>query len=146
MIIRRPSTLAAALLMSLAFAHPAAAKDTLYKELGGYDAIAAVTDAFLTKAGQDKTLKRFFVGHSTGSLVRIRQLIVDFICAKSGGPCVYIGRPMAEAHTGLKITNADWDISNKLFGAVLDDLKVDKEVQKEVVAFVGSLKGDIVGR
>src|SRR6266508_4318599 len=109
-IMRFPmkSTLAAALFIIMALAQPAWAADSLYKELGGYDAVAAVTDAFLTKAGQDKTLKRFFVGHSQSSLVRIRQLIVDFICQKSGGPCAYTGRPMSEAHTGLKITNNDW--------------------------------------
>jgi len=114
--------------------------------LGGYDAVAAVTDAFLTKAGQDKTLKRFFVGHSQSSLTKIRQLIVDFICQKSGGPCAYTGRSMTEAHTGLKITNNDWEISNKLFGSVLDELKVEKDLQKKVVAFIGSLKGDIVAK
>jgi len=146
MINRTKTAIAAAIFMSLAGLVPAQAKDSLYKELGGYDAIAAVTDAFLKQAGSDKTLKRFFIGHSQGSLVKIRQLIVDFICEKAGGPCVYTGRPMADAHTGLKITDKDWEISNHLFGVVLNDLKVDKELQKEVVAFVGSLKGDIVGK
>ncbi len=138
--------IAAAMLAGLTLASPAFGEDTLYKQLGGYDSIAALTDAFLTKAGQDKMLKRFFVGHSTGSLAKIRQLIVDFICAKSGGPCIYTGRPMVEAHTGLKITNADWDESNEIFGIVLKALKVDKDLQKKVEAFVGSLKGEIVGK
>lgn len=145
MISRTRTAIAAVIFMSLA-AMPVQAKDTLYSKLGGYDAIAAVTDAFLKQAGSNKTLKRFFVGHSQGSLVKIRQLIVDFICEKAGGPCVYTGRPMADAHTGLKITDKDWDISNQLFGEVLNELKVDKDLQKEVVAFVGSLKGDIVGK
>jgi hemoglobin len=140
------STLTALFLATLALAAPVRADDSLYTQLGGYDAVAAVTDAFLTKAGQDKTLKRFFVGHSTSSLVKIRQLIVDFICAKAGGPCVYTGRSMTVAHTGLKITDKDWETSNKLFGTVLDDLKVDRELQPKVVAFIGSLKSDIVGK
>jgi hemoglobin len=146
MITRLTKAIAAGLFLALAIAGPARAEDTLYKQLGGYDAIAAVTDAFLTKAGEDKTLKRFFVGHSQSSLVKIRQLIVDFICEKAGGPCVYTGRPMADAHAGLKITDKDWDISNKIFGVVLNDLKVGKPLQEKVVAFVGSLKGDIVGK
>ena len=146
MINRTRIAIAAVIFMSFAAAVPVQAKDTLYSKLGGYDAIAAVTDAFLKQAGSNKTLKRFFVGHSQGSLVRIRQLIVDFICEKAGGPCIYTGRPMADAHAGLKITDKDWDISNQLFGEVLNELKVDKDLQKEVVAFVGSLKGDIVGK
>jgi hemoglobin len=146
MITRMKAAMAAGLFMGLALAAPAFAEDTLYKQLGGYDAIVAVTDAFLTKAGQDKSLKRFFVGHSQSSLVNIRQLIVDFICEKAGGPCAYTGRSMTDAHTGLKITDKDWETSNKLFGIVLNDLKVEKPLQEKVVAFIGSLKGDIIGK
>jgi hemoglobin len=140
------SAVAALALLALACAAPASAKDSLYKQLGGYDAIAAVTDAFLSKATGDQTLKRFFVGHNQSALKAIRQHIVDFICEKAGGPCVYTGRQMKEAHTGLKITGKDWDASNKIFGTVMADLKVPAPLQKEVVAFIGSLKADIVGQ
>jgi hypothetical protein len=40
--------------------------------LGGYDALAAVTDDFLGRLATDPQLKRFFVGHSSDSLKRIR--------------------------------------------------------------------------
>jgi hemoglobin len=146
MITRMKTGLTAGIFMCLMMAAPALAEDSLYKQVGGYDAVAAVTDAFLAKAGADKSLKRFFIGHSQSSLVKIRQLIVDFICEKSGGPCVYTGRSMVDAHTGLKITDKDWETSNKLFGAVLNDLKVEKPLQEKLVAFIGSLKGDIVGK
>ena len=146
MKLRFQSVLAVAGLAAALFAAPVAAKESLYKQLGGYDAIAAVTDAFLSKATGDQTLKRFFVGHNQSALKVIRQHIVDFICEKAGGPCVYTGRQMKEAHTGLKITGKDWDASNKIFGVVMADLKVPAPLQKEVVAFIGSLKGDIVGQ
>jgi hypothetical protein len=94
MITRMKTGLTAGIFMCLMMAAPALAEDSLYKQVGGYDAVAAVTDAFLAKAGADKSLKRFFIGHSQSSLVKIRQLIVDFICEKSGGPCVYTGRSM----------------------------------------------------
>ena len=53
---------------------------SLYKRLGGYDALAAVTDDFLGRLSTDAQLKRFFIGHSTESLKRIRGHIVDFLC------------------------------------------------------------------
>ncbi len=87
---------------------PAKAEDSLYKQLGGYDAIAAVTDGFFKEAAKDKALGRFFVGHSQSSLKKIRQLIVDFLCEKSGGPCYYTGRSMAVSHAGLGIMEKDW--------------------------------------
>src|SRR5262249_30505229 len=74
---------------------------TLYQRLGGYDAIAAVTDDFLDRLAHDKSLGRFFVGHSTDSVTRIRHDIVDFLCRATGGPCVYRGRDMKASHAGL---------------------------------------------
>jgi hypothetical protein len=47
--------------------NPAAAQDTLYKRLGGYDALAAVTDDFIGRLATDPKLGRFFVGSSTDS-------------------------------------------------------------------------------
>ena len=133
-------------LLLAAVSLPARAEDSLYKQLGGYDGIATVTDAFLTKLAKDKKLGRFFTGHSDASLRRIRQDIVEFLCEKSGGPCFYTGRPMKEAHGGLKISAEDWKTSNRLFGQVMNELKVDKALQDKVVAFIGTLEGDIVER
>src|SRR5262249_32400601 len=86
---------------------------SLYARLGGYDAIAAVVDDFIGRLATDPQLQKFFVGHSQDSVHRIRQLVVDQLCAATGGPCVYIGRDMKTAHKGLGITEADWNASVK---------------------------------
>jgi len=118
--------------------------DSLYKRLGGYDALAAVTDEFITRLATDKDLGRFFIGASDNSKMRIRQLVVDQLCAATGGPCVYIGRDMKTAHKGLGITEKDWDTAVKHLGATLDQFKVPKKEQDEVVAALAGLKKDIV--
>ena len=84
------------------------AAPSLYKRLGGYDALAAVTDDFIGRLASDQQLAKFFAGHSKDSLGRIRQLVVDQLCAATGGPCVYIGRDMKSSHQGMGITEADW--------------------------------------
>jgi len=61
---------------------------SLYKRLGGYGALAAVTDDFLARLVGDPQFAHFFGGHSTDSLKKIRQLIVDQLCAATGGPCM----------------------------------------------------------
>src|SRR6185312_17516055 len=77
-------------LLALAICAPVHAQQaTLYKRLGGYDALAAVTDDFLGRLATDQQFGKFFVGHSADSIRRIRQLIVDQLCAATGGPCVY---------------------------------------------------------
>ena len=116
----------------------------LYQRLGGYDAIAAVSDDFIARLATDPQLGRFFTGLSDDSKKRVRQLVVDQLCAVMGGPCVYIGRDMKTAHQGLGITESDWETSVKHLVATLDKFKVPQKEKDEVLAAASSLKADIV--
>jgi len=117
---------------------------SLYKRLGGYDALAAVTDDFIHGLATDKQLSRFFSGVSVDSQKRIRQLVLDQLCAATGGPCIYIGRSMRTVHEGLGITEEDWNIAVKLLTQTLDKFKVGKTEQNDLLKILGTLKSDIV--
>lgn len=119
-------------------------EQSLYKRLGGYDAIAAVTDDFIGRLATDKSLQKFFVGHSKESLGRIRQLVVDQLCAATGGPCVYIGRDMKSSHQGMGITEADWNTAVGHLVATFEKFKVPERERKELLAALSGLKNDIV--
>lgn len=137
--------LAFSLLLTLGFATQAAAQDkSLYQRVGGYDALAAVVDDFVGRLVSDKQFEKFFMGHSNDSKKRIRQHILDQFCAATGGPCVYTGREMKTSHAGLGITNAEWDAAAKHLVASLDKFKVPEKEKGEILAFVTSLKKDIV--
>lgn len=84
--------------LTITFAGKSSAQETVYKRLGGYDAIAAVTDDFIGRLATDKTHSRFFVASSDDSKKKIRQHIVDQLCNVTGGPCLYLGRTMKDAH------------------------------------------------
>ena len=146
MRLNRLLTLSLALLILVVpFASQASAQQpSLYKRLGGYDALAAVTDDFITRLATDKQLGRFFVGVSDNSKMRIRQLVVDQLCAATGGPCLYIGRDMKTAHKGLGITEDDWNIAVKHLVATLTKFHVPQKEQEEVAGAIMKLKGDIV--
>jgi len=140
------SPILTALLLANAFSVAAQGGDSLYKRLGGYDAIAKVSDEFLDGLAKDKQLSRFLTGLSESSQKHLRQHVVDFLCQATGGPCVYTGRDMKTVHTGLKITDSDWDATVKLLSGVQDKLKVPKKEKGETLAAVAGLKSDIVGR
>jgi hemoglobin len=133
-----------------AFAAPpqaaAQTQKSLDQRLGGYDALAAVTDDFVGHRATDPQLGRFFVGLSTDSQVKVRQHVVDFLCRATGGPCQYTGWDMKTAHTGPNITEADWSTSVKYLIETLDKFKVPEKEKTEVLSAVSGLKGDIVGR
>jgi hemoglobin len=119
---------------------------SLYDRLGGYNAIAAVVDDFVGRLLTDKQFERFFAGHSVDSKKRIRQHIVDQLCAAAGGPCVYTGRTMKDSHAGLGITDAEWDAAAKHLVASLDKFKVGDAEKKDLLTFVSGLKADIVDK
>lgn len=119
---------------------------SLYARLGGYDAIAAVTDDFVGRLVADKGLNKFFVGHSEDSLKKIRMHVINQLCEATRGPCNYTGRDMRTSHHGLGITSADWDASVKHLVATLDKFKVPKAEQDELLAVVSTLKKDIVDK
>ncbi len=147
--MRRLACLALAVLFAftavpaLADAH-SEMKPSLYKRLGGYDALAAATDDFIGRMAADPQLAKFFAGHSKESLARIRQLVVDQLCAATGGPCVYIGRDMKSSHQGMGISEADWNKAVGHLVATLDKLKVPEKEKAEFLALASTLKADIV--
>ena len=118
-----------------------ATSSTLYKRLGGYDAIAAVTDDFIGRLAADKQLARFLVGLGADSQKKLRQHVVDQLCEATGGPCIYIGRSMKTAHTGLE---SDWQSTVNHLVATLDKFKVPEKEKGELLAIASSLKPDIV--
>lgn len=125
-------------------AEVSAQEKTLYQRLGGYDALAAVVDKFIGKLAGDPHLAKFFAGHGDNSKMKIRQLVVDQLCAATGGPCVYIGRDMKTAHHGLGISESDWDLSVKYLVEALDSFKVPEKEKMEVLNSLSPLKNDIV--
>ncbi len=124
----------------------AAKAPTLYTQLGGYDALAAVTDDFIKSLATDPELGKFFVGLNDESKKRVRQHVIDFLCNATGGPCLYLGQDMKTAHKGLHITEAEWTISAQHLVDTLNKFKVPQAQQTAVKGAISALKGDIVGQ
>ena len=142
----RTTCLLAVLSLPLLTVATKAEDKTLYQRLGGYDAIAAVSDEFIGRLATDEQEKRFFIGFSDDSKMHIRQLLVDLVCKSAGGPCYYMGRNMKTAHAGAGITKADWDRSLGIFVEVLNKFIVPEKEQKDLAALLSPLEKDIVGK
>ena len=54
--------------------------ETLYARLGGYDAVAAVTEALLQRLNADPQLGRFWKNRGNDGVRREKQLLVDYFC------------------------------------------------------------------
>lgn len=119
---------------------------TLYQRLGGYDALAAVTDEFLRRMLGDPAIAPYFDNTDDDGKKRVRQMVVDQLCAVTGGPCLYVGADMPTAHKDLRITEEDWNGGVAHLVQTLDHLRVPGTEAREVLEIVATLKGEIVGK
>ena len=117
---------------------------TLYERLGGYDAIAAVANDLLPRLRADPQLGRFWAYRGEDGIMREKQLLIDFLCAGAGGPMYYRGRDMVLTHKGMRISESDWNVFLGHAAATLAKFQVPEAEQREVVAFVQSLKKECV--
>ena len=117
---------------------------SLYERLGGYDGITAFTNDLLPRLQADSQLSRFLQNRGDDGIAREKQLLIDYFCSSTGGPMYYTGRDMKTSHKGMKISENDWSIFLQHAGATMEALQVPKQECDDVVAFVLSLKEDIV--
>jgi len=132
--------LALLLLTTLSIAKEA----TLYKRLGGYEAINTLLTDFHVRLRENSQLGRFWKYRGTDGKERELQLLVDYVCYRTGGPVHYSGRDMGTTHIGMKISQSDWKIFIKLLKQSLNKYHIKAEEQKEVLAFMDSLKSSMV--
>ena len=117
---------------------------SLYARLGGYEAIAAVVDDLLAREVKDPVVAPFFKGLEVRDVQRIRQHLVDQLCAVAGGPCFYPGRDMKAVHAEMEITEDAWNAFTGHINETLKAFKVGERERNELVVIVGSLKRDVV--
>ena len=127
-------------------AAPAAAaapsEPALYWRLGGQAAITMVVDTFTARVHGDTSLAPLFRGVDMNTF---KRLLYELVCEAGGGPCHYSGRSMAAAHTGLAITNAQFDAVVGYMAATLDQFNVPAREKSELLGLLAPMRGDIVG-
>ena len=117
---------------------------SLYHRLGGYDAIAGIVDDLFSRLRSDPAFARFAAGRSLDSHHRSRQLLVDQLCALTGGPCIYIGRDMKTSHAGLGITESEWQANLKYASAALYKFNIPEKEQQEFLDIFLRYKREVV--
>jgi hemoglobin len=94
----------------------------LYERMGGPDGVRTAVTVFYQRVVADPELGRWFDGVD---LERLKAHQRAFLGAAFGGPQVFSGRSLGEAHAGLAITDAAFDRIVQTLLTSLDDLGVD---------------------
>lgn len=117
---------------------------SLYARLGGYDAIAAVVDDLVQRLAADPKLGRFWAHRGADGIRREKQLVVNFVVDRAGGPLFYSGRDMVTSHKGMRISEDDWKVFMAHLQATLEKYQVPAQEKSDVSAFMESLKVTMV--
>jgi len=138
----------------------APAKKTLYDRLGGEERIAAIVDDFTTRVLADPRVNWERKGVTRGGLSlkrnesvawdpnpqnveNLKKHMRQFLALATGGPTVYEGRDMKEVHSGMHVTNPEFDATIGDMKATLDKLQVPNDEQKELLAILESTRPQV---
>ncbi len=121
----------------------------LFNQLGGHAAVSAVVDDLLLNVAADARINGYF---ASTDLARLDALLVEQICEATGGYCVYSGRDMLTAHTGMNLTDADFDALVEDLVLAYDHLGVPYTADfsgglpaDTLTLALAGMRGDIVG-
>lgn len=114
---------------------------SLYEQIGGEQGMAAAVDAFYDRMLADPEVDQWFRGVDLSHLKHHQRA---FLAVGLGGPELYSGRSMRNAHTGLAITDAGYTTAVAHLSAALAELGVDESVVRQVVKRIEMMRAAIV--
>ena len=145
------ATVAALRLFPGAGALPAAAADaSLYDRLGGYFGIALVVNRFSDEIiknpvlNKNPALKEWNKTEAEARLPGLKFGRTLWIAAAAGGPFVYTGLPLSEAHAEFHLTAEEFAEVGAEIVAALNFYEVPEREQQELVAAYRASMSDVV--
>ncbi|WP_395245786.1 group 1 truncated hemoglobin [Agromyces sp. MMS24-K17] len=113
----------------------------MYDRLGGPDGVRTAVSVFYQRVVADPELSPWFEGID---LDRLQAHQRAFLAAAFGGPQVFSGRSLSQAHAGLEVTDAAFDRIVETLMTALDDLGVDQQAVVAVGERLEAVRGEIV--
>lgn len=124
-------------------AEPAKPK-TLAERLGSKEGIDKIAEAFVQNMLHNDATKKRFAKLSKERVEKFRANVAAQFCKLADGDCEYAGKPMKDAHKGMKITETEWNAAVSGLRAALNDNKVAEDDQSDFIARIGPIRDDIV--
>lgn len=113
---------------------------SLFNRIGGLPVLTKIVDEFIDEVAQSPRTKRSFDGIK---LKTLKESVVAQLCKLTGGPCVYEGETMLNAHKDAKITDAEFDAFVDIFRTTLNKYLATSE-KNELLKILAPMKRDIV--
>ncbi|MEX0914773.1 MAG: group 1 truncated hemoglobin [Wenzhouxiangellaceae bacterium] len=113
----------------------------LYNRLGGEPGVDRLVEALLDEVYADRRIAFLFEESDRGNL---HAVIVEQICAETGGPCTYEGLDMRAAHSGLDIRHDEFDAFVEDLIMAMERLRISTAVQNRLLAIFAPMREQVV--
>lgn len=130
-------------LLLAACAQQPARDDILYRQLGGAPGITRIVEGMLLRVAADRRIVEHF---QRVDIQRVRDKLIEKLCAEAGGPCVYTGDSMEESHKGLALTPADFNALVENLQAAMTAEAVPIPAQNRLLARLAPMRGQVIDR
>ena len=122
-------------------AQTAAPSDQLYKAFGEKPGLVALMDDFMVRLLADPRTGPHF---QPSNQQRVKEQLVEQLCALSGGPCVYKGADMKSSHANLDIKKSDFHALVEVLQESMDAKGIPFRKQNEMLALLAPMNRDII--
>ena len=123
------------------FAQTAAPNDQLYKAFGEKPGLVALMDDFMVRLLDDPRTGPHF---KPANQQRVKEQLVEQLCALSGGPCIYKGADMKSSHANLEIKKSDFHALVEVLQQSMDAKGIPFRKQNEMLALLAPMNRDII--
>lgn len=115
----------------------------LFERLGGRDVIRAVVEKALTKHYDNDAIRRRFE-NAEQSYQTMVDHAVEFFCTGLSGIETYAGRPLAEAHKGMNVSEQEFIAAIDDIVDAMVDVGVGDQERLEVTGVLYGMKADVI--
>ena len=116
-------------------------QNTLYEKLGGETGLENIVGGFINQIGKDKQIFHYF---ADANITRFRTHLTTHLCAITDGPCEYSGDSMTDIHTGMKITEKDFNHLVDLLINAMNLQGIPHRIQNQLLARLAPLRASII--
>lgn len=126
---------------SPASAYPVAPAAGLFDAFGGQTGIRALMNDFVGCLKADPRLADTFKEANSANLA---SQLSDQVCQLSGGPCIYKGPTMKDAHANMDVTRTDFNALVEVLQLSMDARGIPFTRQNQLLALLAPMHRDVV--
>jgi hemoglobin len=116
-------------------------KHLLYNEMGGQEGIENLVDAFIKRIPTDKEILPYF---AKSSVKHFKEGFINHLCFITKGPCQYNGDSMVDIHTGMNITERDFNRVVEILIEAMEDIGISYQSQNRLLSQLAPLRGQVI--